>query len=107
MERPAKHVDNFGTYLKTVQRPAKTAGIQVDVAPMKILESLNEHQSAVNVLQLAESSGLSISQTVMALQTLRDAQLVAMTGNDDAASLTPSGRTIASISIPGITRNGG
>jgi len=51
------------------------------------LESLNEQESAVNVLQLADSSGLSISQTVLALQTLRDAQLVAMTGNDDAQRL--------------------
>jgi len=108
MDTPTKRVDNFGTYLNTVARPRMNVNIQADVAPMKILEALYQNSTATQIVDLAAKSGMSISQTVLALSSLRNANLVSSeTGNDDAISLTPSGRTIADISIPNLSTNFG
>ena len=106
MDTPTKRVDNFGTYLNTVARPRTNVNIQADVAPMKILEVLYQNATAIDIVDLAAKSGMSISQTVLALNSLRNAKLVSSeTGNDDAINLTPSGRAIADISIPNLSTN--
>ncbi len=100
MDKPSKRADNFGTYLNTVSKPRSGVEIRAEVAPMKILEVLSQSPTAANILDIATLSGFSISQTVMALNTLQQAKLVALGDGDDTVSLTSSGQTLANISLP-------
>lgn len=99
MEKPTKRVDNFGTFLKTVSRP-KSDAVRVEVSPMTIIETLSQHDDAIGIVELAKESGLPISQTVLAIEPLKAADLIELSDlNGEMVSLTPTGRNLASISI--------
>ncbi len=98
MEKPTKRVDNFGTFLKTVSRPRPNA-VRVEVSPMAIIETLSHHDDAIGIVELAEESNLPISQTVMAIEPLKAADLIEFSDLNEMVSLTPMGRNLANIPI--------